>query len=403
MSALARYLQQNGHTVCGSDSNPNVHIDGIDTDPQNAKQNIKKADFVVTTSAISDQDPLLVFARSLGKKIVPRGQLLAWIATKYKHVIAVSGTHGKTTTTEMLAEIFCAAKLDPTVHLGGQSKFFGSNFLRGGNKFFITEACEYTNSFLFLKPDVGVVLNIEPEHLDFFETFENEQKSFLKFCHGCKTVIANQQANMPAHITFGKNANIFCTNITTTQNGYAFDVHQTNHKVLRVCLNSANQKNIENALPAIAAARHFGVPDKAVQHALANFAGVKQRFELLSNNPPVIRDYAHHPTEILAVINSAKHFFNLPVAVIFRPHTFSRTKNLLEQFAAALGSAEQVILLPTFAAREQPSAGADEHALLAALQKQNPNICARIAPTLQQAKIKIKPQFVTLILGAVVF
>lgn len=382
MSALAVFLKQKGHFVTGSDINPNIALVGIDTAEKNKFANIEKADYVVTTGAILEDDESIVFAQKLGKKIVPRARLLGEIAKGFENVIAVSGTHGKTTTTAMLAEIFIEAGLEPTVHIGGISNKFKSNFLCGEKQFFITEACEYTNSFLALSPTLGVVLNVQPEHLDFFGTFENEMQSFLQFAGQSQMVVAPKGFGANA-ITFGKGGHFCAKNVRKTKNGFAFDVCKNGQRVFRLRLNSFIKKNIENALAACAVCDVFGVAPRHIQSALSNFCGVKLRAQVVCHAPRVIIDYAHHPAEIAAVIKSARARFGEKVLAVFQPHTFSRTRAFFGAFVDALCLADEVAILPTFAARENAIAGADAHNLFLAIRARRP---ARFFPTHNAAR-----------------
>ena len=400
MSALAVFLMKKGHFITGNDINPNVQILGIDTAENRKFANIEKADFVITTGAISQDDEAVVFAQKLGKKIVPRARLLGEIAKGFENVIAVSGTHGKTTTTEMLAEIFIEAGLAPTVHLGGISGKFGSGFLCGEKQFFITEACEYTNSFLALSPTLGVVLNVQPEHLDFFGTFENEMQSFLQFAHQCDVVVAPKGFGAKGKITFGAGGDFCAKNVRKTKNGFAFDVCKKGQRVFRLRLNSFIKKNIENALAACAVCDVFGIAPKHIQNALADFCGVQRRAQTVCQNPKVIWDYAHHPDEITAVIQSARaHFAGQKIVAVFQPHTYSRTKALFGAFVQALGLADEVAILPTFAAREKPILGGGAQDLFAAIRAHKP---AHFFETHEAARkfIQNAGEKIVLVLGA---
>ena len=400
MGALAQFLVQNGHCVTGSDINPNVKIEGIDTSEKNKQRNIEIADVIVATSAIKDDDKDLIFAKILGKKIFFRGEFLGKIADSYETVIAISGTHGKTTTTALLAEIFIEAGLNPTVHIGGISKKFGSALRAGDKKFFITEACEFSGSFLHLTPDVSVVLNVEPEHLDFFKTFKNEKKAFQKFAKKSGFVVAKQGTGF-GDVTFGKGGQYQAERIKKWGNGYCFWVKKNEKKLFFAKLNSFSKKNIENALAVIAVCERFGVEIKHIKNALKNFCGVKRRSEVLQTKPLIIHDYAHHPTEIKNQIYSVKNFFQKKVAVFFEPHTYSRTKALFDDFVSALCLADNVFLLPTFAARETPNCGIGVEELFEKIKLQKPS--CKFFENFVQAKLHIQSHLndcVVLLLGA---
>lgn len=407
MSALGRYLAQKGHTVSGSDVALKAPIEGVDTSKNREKQNILSADYVVTTAAISREDKALLFAKKHGKKVCSRGRLLGKIASSFKESIAISGTHGKTTTTEMIAEIFLAAGKNPTVHIGGISNKFNDNLLVGENNYFITEACEYAGSFLHLFPSVGVVLNVEPEHLDFFKNFEAEKKYFAQFAEQSKTVICHKNLGLHGAITFGTGGNYESKNVRKNKTGYSFDVMKTGNFFCRINLKSSNQKNIENALCAVAVANFFNIEKSFIQTALSNFAGIKRRMEIVEENPLVIHDYAHHPDEIENAILSVQKFYKRPVWVAFQPHTYSRTKALFGQFVSALSLAEKLWLLPTYPAREKPKEGLSAETLFNELKNQKFDVCfeksfkkckQKILAGLESFAEKTRP--IVLILGA---
>ena len=400
MQALAKYLKYLGHTVTGQDINPSVEILGIDTSPKNAIKNLENADVVVATSAIKSDDEALVKAKSLGKQILTRGELLGKISRQFECVIAVSGTHGKTTTTEMLAEVLTEAGLNPTVHIGGVSGLFGSSLGIGEKKVFVTEACEYSGSFLYLKPDISVILNIEPEHLDYFKTFSAEQKAFRWFAKKSDCVVAENGLGL-GELTFGKQGNFTATGIKKYKFGYEFWVNKNGKRWAKIKLKSFAETNILNALAVCGVCDKLGVHPKHIKNALKNFCGVKRRSEVLSLSPLVIHDYAHHPTEILGQITSIKKFFSKPVWVVFQPHTYSRTKTLFADFVNVLSKADKVFLLPTYSAREQFDEQGSSEKLFSALKKNGAN--AQFLPNPQTAKQTVLKQVknqVVLVLGA---
>lgn len=375
MSALAQLLQAQEVIVSGSDINK-VALKNIDTNSKNVEENIKNCDSVVVSCAIKENDNNVLLAKKYNKPIITRGELLGQIAGQYDCTISVAGTHGKTSTTEMLAEVLMMANKNPTVHIGGMSNKFHSNLLIGKKDFFVTEACEYCNSFLSLNSTVGVILNTEPEHLDFFGTFENMQKSFLQFAKQSNVVVANVKAKIPNAITFGTGGNFEAKNIKKTKDGFCFDVSK-NKKFLgkKFELNSINKKNIENALAVVAVCDVLKIDMRFVKTALKNFCGVERRCQKLSGeNPLVFADYAHHPTEIKNIILSFKKFYQKQVVVFFQPHTFSRTKLLFDDFLKSLSFANEIVLFPTFSAREKESDGLGAKDLFLKLKEQNKNV-----------------------------
>ena len=374
MSALARFLVQKGHKVSGVDIKKNLRISGVCTSKRQAQKHLKSADFVVVSNAIKDTDKDLIKAKKLNKIILSRGELLAEIAKMYKCVIAVSGTHGKTTTTEMLAEVLTMAGLEPTVHIGGVSNFFNDNLRVGSDEYFITEACEYHDSFLCLKPDISVVLNVESEHLDYFKTYENEKKSFEKFMAKSRVVVCHKSLEKTGAITFGDGGVFEAKDIRKCGRKICFCVQKNGKGFCKITLNSFNQKNVLNALAVTVVCHQLGIEKKFVQKALANFKGVKRRSQILSHSPLVIHDYAHHPTEIENMILSVRSFFQKPVWVVFEPHTYSRTKDLFQDFVKVLGVADKIFLMPTYSAREDVLDGGRAEDLFSALKTQNKNV-----------------------------
>ena len=371
MSALARFLVQKGHKVSGVDIKKNLRIRGVCTSKRQALKKLKNADFVVVSNAIKATDKDLNFAKTLNKTILSRGELLAEIAKMHKCVIAVSGTHGKTTTTEMLAEVFTMAGLNPTVHIGGVSNFFNDNLRVGGGEYFITEACEYHDSFLCLNPDISIVLNVEEEHLDYFKTFENEKKSFEKFMAKSKVVVCHKSLEKTSAITFGDGGVFDAKDIKRCEQKICFCVQKNGKGFCKITLNSFNQKNVLNALAVTTVCDKLGIDKKTLKKAFANFKGVKRRSQVLSKSPLVIHDYAHHPTEIENMIMSARDFFQKPVWVVFEPHTYSRTKDLFQDFVRVLALADKIFLLPTYSAREEVVGGGRAEDIFNALKAQN--------------------------------
>lgn len=308
MSALAKYLANENNIVTGSDINPEVELEGIKVFVGHSADNIDNPDFVVYNTAITETNPEIIKAKEKNITLLTRAELLAEIANKHKNIISVSGVHGKTTTTEMIAEVFIQAGLNPTVHLGGISNYFNSNILIGEKNYFITEACEYKNSFLTLKSSLGVILNIEPEHLDFFKTFNDMQSSFKAFALASKNVVAS--AEMCPKTIIYKNENGYnVRNILTLSNGkLCFDCYYKNKFLDTIILNAFGIHNIDNALACIATCRKFKINLTHIKKALKNFKGVKRRMEVIQTNPLVIHDYAHHPTELVFYNSNKKSF-----------------------------------------------------------------------------------------------
>ena len=356
MSALAQTLKSFGANVQGSDLKPSnitrqLEAQKIKVFYKHNKKNVQNADIVVVSNAISESNPELETAKILGLQIITRAELLGKIASLYKYVIAIAGAHGKTSTTEMLAEIFITANKKPTIHIGGISNYFNSNLKLGRKKFFICEACEYKNSFLKLFPSASVITNIEREHLDFFKNYKNIVKSFEKFEKNSKFCVKVDKEN---YIAYSENIFLQARNIVSLGNGkHIYNCFLNNNFLGKIELNAIGKHNILNSLCAILVSLHFNIPFKKIAYALKNYKGVKRRFEEISNEPLIISDYAHHPTEIKKVISSTKSFRKSKIIVAFQPHTFSRTQTLFQQFIDALSLADELHVIKTYSAREK--------------------------------------------------
>lgn len=360
MSSLAKYLLNSGKTVSGSDISESASVaelrsSGVKVEIGEYKENISNYDVIVYTDAVHDNDTQLQKARSFGKKIMSRGQLLYEISKNFKTVIAISGCHGKTTCTSMIAHIFKAADRDFCAHIGGNDLIF-SNLYFGGDDYFITEACEYKKNFLLLKPDVAVVLNYRPDHLECYESEDELKKCYLDFASCASVKIGLYRDILFDGLTFGydKNADYSAHLISATDGKYSFTVFEGEYELGRVALNVYGKHNILNALAAVAVARSMSIPFRHIERGLSQFKGVKRRFERLGdiNGAEVIADYAHHPDEILASIRTAKRLTEGRLYIVFQPHTYSRTKLLFKQFVRVLAAQRDLLIYRTYAARE---------------------------------------------------
>lgn len=379
MSSLAVFLSVKGNEVCGSDLFESENLKGlknfnISYNIGHKKENIEKfnPNLVVINCAIHEENEELKWARANNKKVVSRAEMLGKISKDFKNVIAISGTHGKTTTTAIIAEIFMEACLRPTVHIGGILKKSGSNFLIGEKKFFITEACEYQNSFLSLSPTVGIVLNIEPDHLDFFKNIEEINESFEKFLSNSKTKIY-KKSEFEYVLKNSKNENIYyAMNLRKTQKGIMFDLHKDGIFISSIQTPFFGAHNIKNSVVACAVALHYKIKLQTIKKAIKNFHGVKRRFEQITKlgNAIVIHDYAHHPTEIAKTITQAKQYGK--VLTVFQPHTFSRTKSLLNNFLTCFNDTDGLLILKTYPARETETEGTSAKELFEKLISENP-------------------------------
>ncbi len=375
MSGLAEILLGAGFTISGSDrecSDLTKHLEALGARvsyPQAADNITDDIDLIVYTAAISADNPEFVAAKASGKPMLTRAELLGEIMANYTHSITVSGTHGKTTTTSMISQILLETAEDPTISVGGILDAIHSNVHVGDSDIFITEACEYTNSYHSFFPKYNIILNVEADHLDFFKNLENYRASFKKFASNTAEdgiLIINNEIEDVNYFTEGLNckvityslkgdADIVPTDISYNEKGFASFFPVYNGKALdKVSLNVPGDHNISNALSAIALCLEMGISYSHIQAGLAKFGGAHRRFELKGTykGATVVDDYAHHPTEINASLSAAANYPHNRVVVCFQPHTYTRTLSFLDDFAKALSAADVVLLADIYAARE---------------------------------------------------
>lgn len=343
MRTLRTITARLGHETSGSDLTTGGH------DPNN----VKGANLVVFTGAISADNPELSAARENGVPTIERSEYLAAIAASFGRVIAIAGSHGKTTATALTAA--ATACLNPTVHIGGE--YSGGD----GNEYFITEACEFRRSFLMLAPDVGVILNADLDHTDCYKTEAEAVEAFLAFGRRCRKLCINGDdprlgIDHPDKITFGlgENCDVRAVGLCADgENRYSFSLFCLGVNMGRIELSLVGRHNVYNALAAASVALGEGVSMSEVARAFVGFKGVARRMETLGyvRGARVIADYAHHPTEIRALIASLRPRARL--IVVFEPHTYSRTRDLFDKFATCFRGADEVVFLPVFAAREK--------------------------------------------------
>ena len=392
MSGLAEILLDEGFRVLGSDARKSpltVHLEdhGAAIHYGQRAENITDGiDAVIYTAAIHPDNPEFAAAKSRGIPMLTRAELLGQIMSHYAYSIAVAGTHGKTTTTSMITEVFLRAKTDPTVSVGGMLDSIGGNIRVGGPKYFILEACEYTNSFLSFYPTLAVILNVQADHLDFFKDLDDIRHSFHRFAGNVPaggTVVINSGIDrwqeivegIPADVvTFGfdRGADYSADGISYDEFGRpSFDLIVRGEKRERIKLGIPGEHNVLNALAAIAACDHYHLPAEAILGGLESFTGTHRRFEKKGqvNGVTIIDDYAHHPQEITATLKAAAHYPHRKIWCIFQPHTYSRTKAFLDDFAEALSLADSVILADIFAARETNTYGVSSQDIVDSLKK----------------------------------
>lgn len=381
MSGLASILLEEGFPVSGSDakeSNLTRYLQQTGAKisfPQSASNITDAIRVVVYTAAIHPDNPEYRQAQALGIPMLSRAELLGQIMDHYKNSVAIAGTHGKTTTTSMLSQILLAADTDPTLSVGGVLKAINGNIRVGHSDLFVTEACEYTNSFLNFRPRYSVILNIEAEHLDFFKDLDDIRSSFRKFAgntsqDGCILINAaipdytkiTDGLGIPV-CTFGLSGNedFSAAAISCDEHGCAsFDAMHNGKLLTRVQLKVPGLHNVSNALAAIAAATQLHIDPEKIALGLSLFGGTDRRFQLKGTLPggiTIVDDYAHHPTEITATLKAAANYPHKRIVCVFQPHTYSRTKAFLPDFAKALSLADVIVLADIYAARETDTLG----------------------------------------------
>ncbi|MDD7643579.1 MAG: UDP-N-acetylmuramate--L-alanine ligase [bacterium] len=391
MSGLAQILLKEGFTVSGSDAKESALTRQLEASgaviayPQQASNITPDIDVIVYTAAIHEDNPEFSAAKATGKPMLSRAEFLGQLMNNYARSVAIAGTHGKTTTTSMLTHILLAAQADPTISVGGILKAIDGNIRVGSSDCFVTEACEYTNSFLHFYPKYSVVLNVEAEHLDFFKDYDDIRNSFRRFLSNTAAdgaIIINGE--IPDHsaltgglsapvITYGFDASfdVYASDISYNDFGCgSFLVHGTDGAQTPVQLLVPGKHNISNALAAYAVASRMGIAPEKIAEGLSAFTGTDRRFQYkgITNGVTIVDDYAHHPTEIRATLTAAKNYPHKRIVCVFQPHTYSRTKAFLDDFADALSLADMVVLADIYAARETDHLGVSSKDILDRLQ-----------------------------------
>ena len=391
MSGLAEILLDRGFKISGSDKNKSALTAHLENKGalifygQKAENIPADCDVVVYTAAIHPDNPELEAATKRGLPLLTRAELLGELMNNYKYSIAVSGTHGKTTTTSMLSHVLLAAADDPTITVGGILPAINGNIRVGASEYFLTEACEYTNSFLHFYPKYSIILNIEEDHLDFFKDLDDIRHSFHKFA--CNTadngvLILNGTIQNPDEITKDLTCKVVTYGVTGSETYYASDItynekgcasFQANgaRHAFHVMLNVPGSHNVQNAMAAIAFALEAGLDESIIIRGLQSFGGTKRRFEIKGHlgDITVVDDYAHHPTEIAATLTAAQNYPHNRIVCVFQPHTYTRTKAFWNDFVQALSKADVVVMADVYAARETDTLGISSENLAAEIAK----------------------------------
>jgi UDP-N-acetylmuramate--alanine ligase len=386
MSGIAEVLNNLGYTVQGSDASESGNVarlrdNGVKVSIGHEADNVNGADVVVVSTAIKRDNPELMAARAQRIPVVRRAEMLAELM-RLKSCVSIAGTHGKTTTTSMVAALLDAGDLDPTVINGGIINAYGTNARLGAGDWMVVEADESDGTFLKLPTDVAVVTNVDPEHLDHFGTFEAVQDAFRNFVENVpfygfavmcidhpvvQTLVGKIEDRRI--ITYGENpqADVRLVDLTPMGGGSKFKVVFRNrktdatHEIADIVLPMPGRHNASNATAAIAVAHELGISDDAIRRAMAGFGGVKRRFTKTGewNGVTIIDDYGHHPVEIAAVLRAARESSNGKIVAVVQPHRFTRLQSLFEEFCTCFNDADTVVVAEVYPAGEAPIEGID--------------------------------------------
>lgn len=373
MSGLAEILLNNNYKVSGSDSKnsrivENLRNKGAEIYIGHNADNLVNVDLVVYTAAISNDNPELTFAKKKNIPLMDRAEFLGKIMLGHKYNVAVAGTHGKTTTTSMLSHIALESKVDPTILVGGELDIIKGNVLANNSEYFITEACEYKSSFLKFHPYIGIILNIDEDHLDYYRDLNHIKDTFKQFVGLIPKdgyIIANADDEDVLDVINGCNCNILTyginngeyrgKNLEFNATGCGnYDLYKDDKFLFSVELNVPGEHNVLNSLSAICSSLALNLPIESIKNGLFNFKGTHRRFELKGSKDgvTVIDDYAHHPVEIQATLKATKNYPHKKLYVVFQPHTYTRTITLFKDFTNAFHGVDELILADIYAARE---------------------------------------------------
>jgi UDP-N-acetylmuramate--alanine ligase len=396
MSGIAEVMKNLGYQVQGSDLTESANVKrmrslGIQVTIGQRAENVADAAVVVYSSAVKADNPEFAAARTAGLPIVRRAEMLAELM-RMKRCVAVAGTHGKTTTTTMVAALLDAGGLDPTVVNGGIINAYGTNARLGGGDWMVVEADESDGTFLRLPATAAVVTNVDPEHLDYYGDFERVKAAFQSFVENLpfygfaamcldhpevQSMVARIHDRRVITYGFSRQADVRAANVTFSEGAAHFDaVFRDRRKnsettIADLHLPMPGEHNVSNALGALAVARELGVSDAAIRKAMAGFGGVKRRFTRVGqwNGAAIIDDYGHHPVEIAAVLRAARQAFSGPIVAVVQPHRYSRLHDLFDQFCTCVNGADTAIIAPVYAAGEAPVPGVDRDALVEGLRR----------------------------------
>lgn len=395
MGGIAEVLLNEGYTITGSDIAQNQVVSrltslGAKITIGHKAENVKEASVIVVSTAIDPTNPELVEAQTLRIPVVRRAEMLAELM-RFRHGVAIAGTHGKTTTTSLIASIFAEAKLDPTFVIGGLLNSAGTNARLGTSRYLIAEADESDASFLHLQPMVAVITNIDEDHMETYDgDFEKLKDTYIEFLHNLpfyglavvcidNPVVRELLPRISRQVItygFSEDADVQATDYVQTGGQSYFTVKRSGKKDLKLSVSLPGQHNVLNAMAGIAVATDEGVSDQAMVDALGNFEGIGRRFEQLADlstpkgDMVLVDDYGHHPREVQATIKAMRNGWpEKRLVMVFQPHRYSRTRDLYEDFVEVLSGVDCLFLLDVYAAGESPIAGSDTKSLIRSIRQ----------------------------------
>lgn len=425
MSGIAEILLNFGFDVTGSDRTSSNTTDiliekGIPVTIGHNIEQVKNSDLVVYSAAIKPDDPERLAAKECNIPTIERADFLGELTRCYENTICISGTHGKTTTTSMVSLCFLEADRDPSIQVGAMLNPINGNYKVGNSEYFIIEACEYVESFLKFSPKSEIILNMDNDHLDYFKNFDNIKHAFEKYTsllpedgllvlngddQNCLNLKSNTKATTITYGINNKNTNFFAVNIVFDDNGFPeFDVYHNDDFYHHMKLSVPGMHNVLNSLSCIALCDYYGINKETIQKALMQFTNAHRRFEYKGecNSAKVYDDYGHHPTEIIATAKSLMNRKYNESWVVFQPHTYSRTKNLLTDFAKALLNFDHILILDIYASREKNTYGISSQDLVNKIASFNKE--AKYIPNFETCvkylKSNVKQNDIILTLGA---
>jgi len=394
LSAVAEILLSRGYEVSGSDMRESeiterLKQDGATIYLGHRAEHVAGVDLIIYSAAVSRDNPELVNAEALGIPTVTRAQALGALMDEYENSIAISGTHGKTTTTSMVSLILKNAQKNPTILVGGNLSEINGNVYVGDNQYFVTEACEYMDSFLQLKPKIEIILNIDSDHLDYFKDVEHIARSFDQFAklvpedgvviaYDANPFVKSVIEGIPNAVTFGLSGSCdyFASEIEFNSEGMPkFLVNHGGRQLCEIELSVPGEHNILNALSAFVCCHILGVAVSDIKATLESYHGTQRRFDVLgvtSRQIKIVDDYAHHPTEIKATLAAVRNMKHNHLWCLFQPHTYTRTMALLDDFGMAFQEADKVVLAEIYAAREKNIHKISSRTLMEKIKEEDP-------------------------------